>query len=90
MMHLLKKTGDNKFTVIAYDLGVNDGRIERNIAAQVDDVDLETAANILENGKVDGDEIDVAVIEMEKNDHNTASFGIFGKLTCTMYEGVLQ
>lgn len=89
-MHLLKKTGTSSFTVIAYDIGVNDGRIERNVHAQFDDLSVEKAASILETRSVDADEIDVALMEMEKNEHNTASFGVFGKLTCTLYEGVLQ
>lgn len=59
-------------------------------AKEVSNVYLIDAINILEDEGVDPFEMQYAVEEMKKNDHDTAHFGMLGTFVFSAFEGVKQ
>lgn len=58
-----------------------------NTVMLVSNVSLDTASDVLAVDGVEEDDIDVAIQEMFKNDHNYAEFGLHGGFVFSDYRG---
>ncbi len=89
-MYELRQGNFNRYTAIAYDICLVDDKMQRHSVEKVENVLLEEAASFLSSRGCYTDEVEHAVEEMEKNEHNWACFGVLGTFIFSKYNGVLN
>lgn len=86
----LIREANGSWSALTYKLEVSPNGMGRGEPIKLQNVSLDDASVFLQRAGIRYDEIDYALVELTKNEHNVANFGIQGSFISSRFEGILH
>jgi hypothetical protein len=90
MLYEIKESQNGLLTAQVYNINLVEGKIQREVIAELPSWDEDEIIVYLMNAGLDEDELIHALDQMEDLGHNVASFGVMGGFILSKFEGATQ